>query len=89
MARYVEAPDQYGTELAQLRTQWPENLRGVIRAEGVAEPQVARFAQEIIALWRGLSIDLLIGCDAAEVRDCYGAAARSITSRAAVAGPGA
>jgi AcrR family transcriptional regulator len=76
---------QFDTFLRAVGTQWREQTAATLRRDGVPEPVAGELAQELIALWRGLQLDLITTGDRAAASRVNAAAAAALSGRAAAA----
>jgi AcrR family transcriptional regulator len=56
---------------AELINDWPDRVAAALADEGVPAPLAAGLADQLVALWRGLQIELISGADRARVRSSY------------------
>jgi AcrR family transcriptional regulator len=66
---------------AELITDWPARVAAALAAEGVPPAVAADLADQLVALWRGLQIELISGADRARVRRSYADAAAAMAQR--------
>ena len=76
----VREPDRYANFIDVGRS-WSRRVAAVLRAEGVATADARLLAHELVALWRGLQMDLLANGMARSVESIHDAAARSFVER--------
>jgi AcrR family transcriptional regulator len=76
---------QFDTFLRAVGTQWREQAAATLRRDGVPEPAAGELAQELVALWRGLQLDLITTGDREAARRVNAAAAAALAERAATA----
>jgi AcrR family transcriptional regulator len=57
----IHQPGRFDEFLASVSHQWVDRVAAVLRREGLGRADAARTAREIVALWRGLQLDLVSG----------------------------
>ena len=57
----IHQPGRFDDFLASVSHQWVDRVAAVLRREGFGRTHAARTAREIVALWRGLQLDLVAG----------------------------
>jgi AcrR family transcriptional regulator len=55
----------------ELISDWPDRVAAALVAEGVPPAAASDLADQLVALWRGLQIELVSGADRARVRSSY------------------
>jgi AcrR family transcriptional regulator len=63
LAAAMRAPEENRAQLGVLATHWPDGIRDGFLAHGWATDAAERASLQVIALWRGLQTQLLIGTD--------------------------
>jgi AcrR family transcriptional regulator len=66
---------------AELITDWPARVAAALAGEGVPTAAAADLADQLVALWRGLHIDLISGAPRDRVRSSYLDAAAALAAR--------
>lgn len=77
-AAAVRAPDENRAHLAVLATHWPDGIRSAFTAHGWSPSAAHRASVQVLALWRGLQLDLVAGADAAELDAAHDEAVRAL-----------
>ena len=57
----IRAPEEHVAQLGVLSTHWPDGIRGAFVAHGWSPGGAERATLQLLALWRGLQIELLTG----------------------------
>jgi AcrR family transcriptional regulator len=57
----IHQPGRFDEFLASVSHQWADRMAAVLRDEGLDRAAAARTGREIVALWRGLQLDLVSG----------------------------
>ena len=73
-------PGPFRAYLDRAGHEWTARVEEVLVAEGVARPDAAVIARQIVALWRGLQFDLLSSGDRAGVDRAHDAAAATLAA---------
>jgi AcrR family transcriptional regulator len=66
---------------ADLITDWPDRVATALAAEGLDGPVTRILADQLVALWRGLQVELISGADRARVNSAYTDAASALAER--------
>ncbi|WP_169316679.1 TetR/AcrR family transcriptional regulator [Actinacidiphila oryziradicis] len=74
--------------LGSVGSDWRDQVAASLHGSGVPEPAASDLAQELVALWRGLQLDLITSGDRAATDRANAAAARSLAERALAAAVG-
>jgi AcrR family transcriptional regulator len=75
-------PGRFDSYLHVVGAVWIDRVVTALRADGVPLADARLLGREIVALWRGLQLDLVSGGDRRAVDATHRAAARSIAARA-------
>jgi AcrR family transcriptional regulator len=70
-------PGRFDDFLNRIGNDWADRVAAVFRREGMGPAESKRAGRELVALWRGLQLDLVSGHDRAAIdRTCTAASAR-------------
>lgn len=75
-------PGRFDTYLHVVGQVWIDRVTTALRGDGMPAADARLLGREIVALWRGLQLDLVSGGDRRAVDATHAAAARSIAARA-------
>jgi AcrR family transcriptional regulator len=67
----MREPADWGTFTERTGTEWVSYVRDILRAEGFGETDSLVGATQIVALWRGLQMSLLVGVDPQRLAETY------------------
>ncbi|MET0326473.1 MAG: TetR/AcrR family transcriptional regulator [Ilumatobacteraceae bacterium] len=73
-------PGRFDDFLGRVGHDWAERVAVVLRKEGLRPAQARRTGREVVALWRGLQVDLLTSGDRGRVDRTHTAAAQRIAA---------
>jgi AcrR family transcriptional regulator len=76
-------PDRFADFRANLVEDWPGRVAAALEAEGVSADQALELADQLVALWRGLQIELLAGADRDRINGACRDACRQLAQRVA------
>lgn len=76
----VRDPGEHPAQLEVLHRHWPAGVQEAFVAHGWPQPAARRATVQLLALWRGLQVELLTGGDAAELDAAHDAAVASLFS---------
>jgi AcrR family transcriptional regulator len=80
----IHQPGRFDDFLGSVSHQWADRVTAVLRREGLTDAAARRTGREIVALWRGLQLDLVSGHERGPLDRAHTAAAARIA--AAVSG---
>lgn len=83
LAGAARDPEHSQAQLGALATYWPEGVRAAFTAHGWDPAAAQRATVQVLALWRGLQIELLTGADPAELDAVHDTAIEALLTRAA------
>ncbi|MDX6315388.1 MAG: hypothetical protein QOF44_4852 [Streptomyces sp.] len=81
----VHQRGRFDAFLGAVGTDWRDQVAACLRRDGVPAPLADDLARELVALWRGLQLDLITSGDRAGTDRTNAAVAASIAERAAAA----
>lgn len=61
----MRSPEEHPAQRGVLSSHWPDGVRAGFRAHGWSEAGAAGATLQLLSLWRGLQIELLLGADPA------------------------
>jgi AcrR family transcriptional regulator len=76
----IHQPGRFDEFLGSVSHQWADRLTAVLRREGMTSTAAARTGREIVALWRGLQLDLVSGHERGPLDRAHAAAAARIAA---------
>jgi AcrR family transcriptional regulator len=74
-------PEHNRAQLGALAAHWPAGVRAAFVAHGWPEADARRATTQVLALWRGLQVELLTGADPAELDTAHDAAIERLLAR--------
>lgn len=79
----IHQPGRFDGFLGSVSHQWADRVTAVLRREGLTAAAARRTGREIVALWRGLQLDLVSGHERGALDRAHAAAARRIAASVA------
>jgi len=76
----IHQPGRFDTFLGSVSHQWADRVTAVLRREGLTDAAARRTGREIVALWRGLQLDLISGHERGPLDRAHAAAASRIAA---------
>jgi AcrR family transcriptional regulator len=73
-------PGRFDAFLGSVGSDWADRVAVVFRREGMGVAESRRAGREIVALWRGLQLDLVSGHDRGSIDRTYAAAAARLAA---------
>jgi AcrR family transcriptional regulator len=74
-------PERYAEFQRNLVEDWPSQVASAFAAEGLPASDAREMADQLVALWRGLQIELLSGADRGRLDEAYRGACRALAER--------
>lgn len=76
----LHQPGRFDDFFARVSRDWAERVAAVFRREGMSPAAARRAGREVVALWRGLQLDLVMGHDRAAIDRANAAATLRLAS---------
>jgi AcrR family transcriptional regulator len=76
----IHQPGRFDEFLGSVSHQWADRVTAVLRREGMTAAAARRTGREVVALWRGLQLDLVSGHERGPLDRAHAAAASRIAA---------